>query len=695
MDFPGVAVFSGHRAFGELSIHASVHFRGMFAHIQTTFSTSSRLLLALVFLAVPAWSQEARVFTNKDGKTIEAELITVKGTQAEIRRATDGQVFNLEIINLCLEDQAWIADWLRNRSGIWKNLKVKFPGPMDTAGVIGISLSMSGERLSASEMDLLLPVGAWVELNVFCPDEHGEILEHLVRYDGASRWEITVEGRSLLLSRDGSPAQIYGLTLPERGSESAEGADSVKDFLDGLDQSRLADSLSVEVPSRFVSGELEDLGRPVVAVTRDGTFGGDALRLLKSWNPKALSISFGKGCLEALEEFDSLEALELRNDSYRMVNGVRESDYENREFSLPGVRDLGLVMIPFTPEINRSVASIKGLRLFEQSSPPQSASSGAPPASTTEWTGVDQFTSLESFSLPYDIRLSAREITSLPRLKSLAIGSRNFSNDDPDMENFANLTGLLQLAVLTTSFDDRIFDNWVKKGGLKDLRIYRGYHDRSFEGMPDLERLTLYRASDESRPMDSDVFADLPNLCYLSLTSLGEQELEILKSLSAPDRLEAIRLQGGTFDSIDPLQGFPNLRRLEVTGWERCPETLDFGTFPALELLVLSRVPNLREVRDLASHPSLLSLRFYGCDSLQSTGQAFENTTLRNLSLYDCGGLTDLTGFSGCTGLTHIYLYNCDAISEPMEIDRLNPRAYISVSGCEELRDRRPGGPLP
>ncbi len=648
------------------------------------------LVLAVILLAGSAQGEEARVFTNKDGKTIEAALIGVKGTQAEIRR-TDGQVFNLEIVNLCLDDQAWIADWMRAQSGEWKNLRLRLPGPADYAGVIGMNPSMAVERLNESEVDLILPVGAWIELNVFCPEAHGEILEHLVRYDGAGRWDVTVEGRTLLLASDGGPARICGLTMPQRPG-SPTGADStVRDFLASLDRSRLADVLSVELTSTFAPADFDVLGRPVVAVTRDGPFHADALRLVNYWKPKALSISWGKETLDALEEFESLEALELRNDTFRMVNGVRESDYVNREFRLAGVRDLGLIFIPFTTELDRSLATMSGLRLFEQSTPSQSGNSAAA-AAPAQWSGIDRFAGLESISVNYDVRLAAREVTALPRLKSIVIGARNLEND-PDIQQFADLDGLLQLAIQSSAFDSKILDRWSAAGGLKHLRLFRGYRD-DFNGMPALRRLTVYRAPD-SRSMDPDVFAALPELVHLSLTNLNADELGVLKSLPAPERLESLRLQGGRFESIDALSSLAGLRRLELSGWEKSPESLDFGGFPVLDQLALYRMTALRELPGLTAHPALRSVRVTDCERLESTGEAFENTTLRLLGFTNCQSLTKLSGFSKCTGLVNINLYNCDALVEPIEIDRLNPSAYINVSGCAQLTDRRPGGPLP
>lgn len=651
-------------------------------------------LLGLVLVAgfTPVRGNESRVFTNKDGKAIEAELIAVKGTQAEIRRAADGQIFNLEIVNLCLDDQAWIAEWMRDQSGEWKPLRLKLPGPLDYAGVIGMNSSMSGERMNESEVELILPVGAWVELNVFCPEAHGEILEHLVRYDGSKRWDVSVEGHTVLIARDGGPARICGLTVPQRSGSSAGSEAAAKDFIASLDRSRLADALSVEVPSVFAPGDFDVLGRPVVAVTRDGPFHGKDLRLVKSWNPKALSVSFGKETLDALEEFDSIEALELRNDTYRMVNGVRESDYVNREFRLAGVRDLGLMMIPFTSELDRSLASIGGLRLFEQSSPSPSGDSTAA-ASSKEWTRIDGFTSLESISVNYDIRLRAREVAALPRLRSIVIGAQNFPGD-PDLETLTELDGLVQLAIQSTSIEEKILDKWARSGGLRDLRMFRGYREDGFEAMPSLRRLTLYRASN-LKTMDSNVFAALPDLNFLSLANLATNELGVLNSLPHLERLEALRLQGGSYEGIDSLSALPGLRRLEIYGWEKCPETLDFSGFPTLDQLALFRMPALRELRGITAHPVLRYLRVIDCENLASAGEAFENSTLRYLNLANCQGLANLSGFSKCTGLVNIGVYNCDAIVEPMVIDRLNPRAYISVSNCELLKDRRPGGPLP
>ena len=58
---------------------------------------------------------EARIFTDTQGRTIDAELIDATLTQAKIRRA-DGQIFDLKLETLSAADRAYIVAWTRQRA---------------------------------------------------------------------------------------------------------------------------------------------------------------------------------------------------------------------------------------------------------------------------------------------------------------------------------------------------------------------------------------------------------------------------------------------------------------------------------------------------------------------------------------------------------------------------------------------------
>lgn len=627
---------------------------------------------------------ESRVFTNKDGKTIEAELVAVNGSRAEIRRAADGQIFQLEIVNLSLDDQAWIADWLRGGSGDWMNLRVTLPGVIDYLGVIGTNGSMTIERVGEREFDLYLPRGAWVEINVNPPTRNGGVYEHLLRYEGEAEWEVSCEGPAVLLSRDGAPPRIAGLTLPEGVAGSPDG---LADFVGGLDPSRFDDSLSVEIPNRFDPGDFAGFGRPVAAITADAPLTGEALAKVQSWKPRALSLAYGDGCFDVLESFESLEALELRSEATRMVDGVRVPLLEKPSFRLPSVRDLSLISVPFIPELGESLATTPGLRLLFQSSP--SRRRDGPPPPVEAWDDLAGFAALESIHVGFDVRMSAEELAALPRLRSLALNGRNLDWKDPSLAKLADLRGLLQLAIGTSSFDREIQVRWAENGGLGDLRHLRSFQSDGLDRMPRLQRLSIFRAPDSPEELSPDAFAGLPDLRCLALTNLAQREVDLLASLPSAGKLETLRFFSGKFESLASLESLSGLRRIELISWNESPEILDFNALPRLEMIHLSRLGNLRAVHDLSAHPTLRSFQAYGCDKLADFGRAAENSTLRQLVLQDCAAIPNLAGFAATKGLKEVRIYNCDALAEPVLIDQLNPGARIYIGNCALLKDRR------
>lgn len=634
------------------------------------------------------------MFTNKDGKTIEAELISVSGTVAEIRRAGDDQRFQFEIANLSLEDQAWIAEWSRGRSGEWMTLRVSLPNPSDIVDVIGLNHSLTAERVGGSEFDLFLPVGAWVEIRLMPRGIDGVFQEHLVQYDGAGRWDVTGEGRSLLLGRDGGPAEIVGLKLPGPSPDgTAKVAEELAAFVASFDETRFADSLSLHLPLGFDPGIFPGFSTPVAAVTSGAELDQAALKQLGIWSVRALSIPLGEGSIAAIEDIGSLEALRTYNTGFRRMNDVLVPKFEIPEFDLPRLRDLSLGLIPFSRKLNRSLARSKGLRLIEQTAPPSgSTDPGLKINPGQEWSGIGGFTGLESLHVSNEVRLNAAEVASLQRLKSLEIGA-NFLPNDQGFAKLAEHRGLLQLAVNSPQFDEKLLDLWTANGGLKDLVLLECFRSGGLAQMPKLERLSIHKFARDGMPVPPDAFAGLAALKFLSLTNPGRNELLALASVPFPEKMEAIVLTGGSAENLAALGLFTALRRIGITDWETGPETLNFGSFPALEYLLLKSLPNLREIHDVSALPSLLSFRVHTCPALSGFGTPIENTTLRDLHFFECGNLTGLFGFSKTTGLTSLSIVLCNAIPEPLELDRLNPDALVTIVKCKLLTERGPGPP--
>lgn len=654
------------------------------------------VLICLCLWAPRAQASEVRVFTNKDGKTIEAELISIHDGKAEIRRSGDGQVFKIDVVNLSLDDQNWIFSQAKRQFGDWKLLRVSLPNPTDTASVIGMGSnsglnSEDATRVGGTEFEFLIPLGAWVRLSIYGSDKKGEYFKQLVRYDGAERWEVTCKSRAVWLSRDGSSPEICGVSLP-RGSEAAPAPDDViGEFAKGFKPADFSESISLQIADDVDPTSITSLGWPIDAIVFDNSVNRDFLTSLNELQIEAASLRNGEDVLKALEDFSSLKALEISNGHFRTDGNSRTSVFEDRNFRLPQIRDLSLYGFRSSSELRRSLAGIEGLRLLRQFSPGAAAAvNNLPPDSDGEWTEVDRFKGLESLEVSDAVRFSALEIASLPKLRRLVIHESNFSNDDPRLSSLFGIRSLLQLSINTVKFRNDFIDQWARSGNLADLRVFEGYRSSGFEMMPKLLRLSISRGEDAANSISSATFTALTELRRLTVSGANPAELNAIASLSERNKLEAIRLTGGTFDNLEGLKELKGLRSLEVRDLDAPLRALDLSWFPGLEFLDLRRVSNIREIHNLSAHSSLLGFDVYFCTELASLGDPQENTTLRTFRLADCPAIASIAGLSKTTGLTSFSIFRCEILSEPLGIDLLNPDACIVIVECPLLPERRP-----
>lgn len=74
--------------------------------------------LSVLFLLVsllPLHALEVREFTNKDGDTIQAELLSYE--EGSVRMRIKGRVYNVAAETLSEEDQKWLAEWKASQAG--------------------------------------------------------------------------------------------------------------------------------------------------------------------------------------------------------------------------------------------------------------------------------------------------------------------------------------------------------------------------------------------------------------------------------------------------------------------------------------------------------------------------------------------------------------------------------------------------
>lgn len=106
------------------------------------------LLLATVAGLVHA---EVQTLTDKQGRSIKADVISVSGDQVKIKR-DDGQVFNLSLANLADDDQKQLKDWAAKEAA--KSLP---------PGALQVELSRAKFDTSKKDVDVTLTTGGIVK----------------------------------------------------------------------------------------------------------------------------------------------------------------------------------------------------------------------------------------------------------------------------------------------------------------------------------------------------------------------------------------------------------------------------------------------------------------------------------------------------------------------------------------------------
>jgi len=95
--------------------------------------TSLRQLLLAILLATSAQA-ENRVFVSLVGTLLEAEVASVNGEDAALKRASDGQILVVKLHTLCKEDNAYITRWMELNQGAATSAPMVAPATTAPAG---------------------------------------------------------------------------------------------------------------------------------------------------------------------------------------------------------------------------------------------------------------------------------------------------------------------------------------------------------------------------------------------------------------------------------------------------------------------------------------------------------------------------------------------------------------------------------
>lgn len=110
-----------------------------------------RVLSLLLTTAAGLVHAEVQTLTDKQGRSLKADVISVNGDQVKIKR-DDGQVFNLSLANLADEDQKQLKEWAAKEAS--KSLP---------PGALQVDLSRGKFDTSKKDIDVTLVNGELVK----------------------------------------------------------------------------------------------------------------------------------------------------------------------------------------------------------------------------------------------------------------------------------------------------------------------------------------------------------------------------------------------------------------------------------------------------------------------------------------------------------------------------------------------------
>jgi hypothetical protein len=634
----------------------------------------------LVIAPAAGLGQQPRAFTNQAGKTLTAVPLRLIDGLVELKRVPDGQVFKIPLHNLSAADQAWLTAWAAGSAlpGGWSVLRVHLPvsyyNEVNKPEVIG--MASNAAWVGASSFELLLPRGAWVQVTVVDYAKTGQYLEHMIRFDGEREWTLSAEGALLMLTRDGGPPKVAGITLPDNSPEK---------FLAALDPARCEAEISLDMSSGD-DLKLPELAKFKIAALKVGVaLKAEYLAPAAALRPKAMRVHLTAETAGKLDVFTTLEAVLLRRDRECPASALG---------ALPPARDVSVNGFAFSPALEQSLAANTRLRMLCFLGEDTRGGAGV-----LQWKGLAKITTLEALHVLRGVELDAAEVAALPALRSFNFNMNAFPKGSANLPDLARLSGLLELN-LSLTFPPEVFAAWSKGGGLNSLVKLNSssYHD--------VEKLTKLRVLEMTLPQEERRqfvarLAGLPDLRSLKLSGVGKSDMPALTNAKIKNTLENLdlvlrkhyafsKLEFGSdyLDSKDlgQLAGYTALRRLQVSGGNI--SQFDLKHFPGLEALRLRDMDDLELVIDLAAAAHLKIVEIEGCKKLRNLGVKAPNAKLCSLELANCELLTDISALHQTSGLQFIQINRCALIPEPLTLDKINPVYSLSVRSCALLQDR-------
>lgn len=631
-------------------------------------------LLHVSFSGIAA-ARETRIFTNKEGVQIVAELLEIVGkSDVRIRRASDGKEFQFAIATLSLDDQQYIANELKKEAAAHEGdsegtLIATMPHYRDRLYPITDRAAWEPPEISASATRLAIPAGTWVSY-----DPSQITGRFLIPYLGETSWKLELDGdRTVWLTRDEGERELVGISLPNTSTGEDTGN---RERLAGLDTSLVKNVLNVACANVDDLSLIETLDPDIpLAVAASRKLNAEQLQFLATRKLVALHAEVGFSDLNELEKLDSLTYLCLD-----IKDAALDAQIELP--SLPQLQHLALLstagQIKWDPSLQklpqlRSLTNLRTSREFGKKGTPLTTFANNP---------YLNFLVLHNRGGNY---FSFNALETAPNLRYLKIEKNELKGFDGDYTPIVSLKKLEYLYQITNDLPIGLLDSWSASGALSKLRDYGGRQIPLLENLPKLESITIFKDDSEGSNRDFRRFSTAPeSLQKVRIGWLPRTEAMQLE-IPHPESVVSLELTSTTIPNTGFLYRFNNLKMLKLAADNGDLDIIDLDSFPSLDHIRLYRIEKLRAVDNFTSHPGIVDASFQNCEFLSGLGQSYTNTTLRALNLDRLPALTSLDALNQVTGCEWLRITDCDALTSCEPFSTNNPLTYFHVHDCEQL----------
>lgn len=632
-----------------------------------------RFILALILVSslfpktTFGQSATSRVFNISGQPAFEGELLSVQGSNVEIKNLQNGIVTKVPITSLSQKDKKFLLAWVRNKKVFsqevaplpdgWGTLRIHFPKGYDFA----FSSELNAiNRVGGRVHEGILPIGSWVKVNIYSSDSiNGQFRSTYLQFEGNPDWYLSFRAGKLYrnFKADGSPKAVAAV-IP---------LDEETEFMRSLRTDILSDRISFRVSTEKGLEALESFNHPVAWLSIDESFLlddngqiniGMANRVIKL-APQSLSMEGGDVIFDLLSRMPSLEHLILKES-------------KSSPWTVQGVRSLKklprLQALTYRSRDYRNTSFLEGfdgLRILRV----------APISPLDSRINIPELKSLEALSIPHVFTLEQSSLAGLPRIKYLDAKGVGPSYRPPG---------------------DLLHIYWGLEGGDYNLAVENGFYPNlrslttvehvDYDKLPNLSRLEI-----EGITPDMARLAKAPRLHHLQLYEVRQAELVQLVQLPNMQDLKSITFFRGTIKDLSPLAKLPELKQIHLDRLREAPSRIDFTLLPQLECFKAYNVYQMESLFGIASHPNLTFLELTGCREIRNLGNSAPNDQLDSIFIKDAFNLENLEALKKMTGLKAVFIAGCAGITGPLYIENSDDLEYCRIYDSGSL----PNLPIP